>query len=123
MKNKNLFGAILFGKPIQIDDEIVAYYKKNPKELDLIVDREHFYSRFLSFFFFLGLSITIGTRVLKFLFEDDFGKFINDVVLDVGSELGIAIFGGSVTAYFLELLQKRQYDQNIKFRDAIKARL
>ncbi len=48
---------------------------------------------------------------------------MNDVMLDVSSELGIAIFGGTVTAYLLEVLQAKQYRENVAYRNAIKARL
>ena len=102
-----------------VTDEVVEYYKNNPKELDLIIDKEEFNINFLSFFFLLGITITIGARVLKFFFQDAWGSFINDVVLDVLSELGIAIFGGAVTAYFLEFLQKKQYEENVRYRAEI----
>ncbi len=118
----NIFDNLFLDKLI-INEEVIEYYRQNPDELDLIIDKEHFDNKFLGYFFFLGLSITIGSRVLAYFFEDIWGKFMNDVVLDVSSELGIAIFGGAVVAYLLGSLQKKQYNQNIAFRNAIKARL
>lgn len=123
MKKLNLNNSFLMGKEPEVTEEIVAYYRQNPEELDLIIDKEYFHINFLVFFFVLGLSITIGARVLKYFFADIWGDFVNDVVLDVVSELGIAIFGGAVTAYFLEFLQNKQYEQNKSFREKIKARL
>ena len=114
---------ILSYKQRIVTDEIVEYYRNNPKELDLIIDKEEFNTNFLSFFFFLGITITIGSRVLKFFFEETWAGFINDVILDVASELGIAIFGGAVTAYFLEFLQKKQYEENVRFRAEIIKRI
>lgn len=93
----------------KVTDDVVEYYRKNPDELDLIVNKEEFHVRFLSFFFVLGLALTIGARILSYLFKDSLGEFFNHVVLDVLSELGIAIFGGALTAYFLEYLHKQQY--------------
>ncbi len=110
-------------KKQELTDEIVAYYRKNPDELDLLIDREDFNIRFLSYFFIVGLVVTIGSRVLAFVFADVWGEFVNHVVLDVTSELGIAIFGGAVTAYLLEYLQKKQYEENIAYRNEIKRRL
>ena len=115
--------SLYMGKEPPITNELVEYYRRNPKELDLIVDKEHFHVRFLAFFFVLGLGTTIGARILNYLFGDAWGIFVSDVVLDVASELGIAIFGGAVTAYFLEFLQKKQYEQNMRFREKIKSRL
>ncbi len=57
------------------------------------------------------------------MFADVWGDFTNQVVLDVASELGIAIFGGAITAYLLEYLQKKQYEDNIAFRNEIKRRI
>ncbi len=113
----------LFLEKQQITDDIVEYYRNHPDELDLIIDKEHFDNGYLGYFFVVGLLITIGSRVLAYFFEDIWGKFMNDVVLDVSSELGIAIFGGAVTAYLLGSLQKKQYNENVAFRDAIKAHL
>lgn len=110
-------------KNIEITDKIIDYYRKNPKELDLIIDQEHFHIRFLMFFFLLGSGLTITARVLMYFFADVWGDFLNDIVLDIISELGIAIFGGAVTAYFLEYLQKKQYEQNKLIREQIKRRL
>ncbi len=106
-----------------VTDEVVEYYRKNPNELDLIIDKEEFNISFLSFFFLIGITITIGARVLKFFFQDAWASFVNDVVLDVLSELGIAIFGGAVTAYFLEFLQKKQYEENVRYRAEIIKRI
>lgn len=121
MKN-NALDNLLLDKQI-VTDEVVEYYRKNPDELDLIIDKEQTHSKLLAFLFGLGLTITIGSRVLAYFFEDIWGKFMNDVVLDVSSELGIAIFGGAVTAYLLEVLQAKQYKENIAYRNAIKSRL
>ncbi len=126
MKNSNSNKTTLdnlFLDKLVITDEVVEYYRNHPDELDLIIDKEHFDNKFLGYFFVLGLSITIGSRVLAYFFEDIWGKFMNDVVLDVSSELGIAIFGGAVVAYLLGSLQKKQYNENVAYRNAIKARL
>ncbi|PID47755.1 MAG: hypothetical protein CSB47_00155 [Proteobacteria bacterium] len=125
MTNKdknNLIDGFLLEK-LEITDEVVDYYRENPDELDLIIDKEQMHTKLLAFLFGLGLAITIGSRVLAYFFEDIWGKFMNDVVLDVSSELGIAVFGGAVTAYLLEVLQAKQYRENVAYRNAIKARL
>lgn len=118
---KNLFNIGI--KKQEVTEEIIEYYRKNPEELDLLIDKEDFNIRFLSYFFIFGLVLTVGSRVLSFMFADIWGEFINHVVLDVASEIGIAIFGGAVTAYLLEYLQKKQYEENMAFRNEIKKRL
>lgn len=107
----------------EITDELVSYYRKNPDELDLIINREHFNALYLGVFFALGLGTTITARVIQYYFGNVLGEFVSEVVLDVLSELGIAIFGGAVVAFLIEHLNKKQYQQNIRFRKQIKSRL
>lgn len=107
----------------EITDEVLDYYRQNPDELDLILDQENFDRSFLGYFFIFGFAISIGARVLAYFFADVWGEFVNNVVLDLFSELGIAIFGGAVTAYLLGNLQKKQYRENVAFRNKIKEKL
>ncbi len=113
----------LFVEQREVTDEVVAYYRKHPEELDLIIDKEQVHSGFLFYAFMIGIAITVMCRVLAYAFGDVWGEFINNVVLDVGSELGIGIFGGAFTAYLFETLQQKQYKENVAFRNAIKVRL
>lgn len=117
--NDKILEDTFWGEKTKVTPEIVKFYKENPKELDLIVDKEFFYDRFIKFFFFLGIFLTVISRVLKFFFEGSWAPFVNEVILDIFSELGIAIFGGAITAYLLERLKQQQYEQNIAFRNEI----
>lgn len=117
--SKKIIEESLLGEKPVVTDEVVEYYRKNPNDLDLIIDKEYFHSRFIKFFFVIGLLITTISRVLKFLFHNTWVEFINDVVLDVFSELGIAIFGGAITAYILERMKQKQYEDNVKFRNEV----
>ena len=117
--SKKIIEETLFGEMPEITDEIIEYYRKNPDDLDLIIDKEYFHSNFIKFFFVVGLLVTIISRLLKFFFHNTWAEFINDVVLDVFSELGIAIFGGAIVAYILERMKQKQYLDNVKFRSEI----
>lgn len=122
LKDK-IFNNAIWGEKTEITDDIIEFYRKNPDELDLIIDKEYFYGRFIRFFFVLGIVITVLSRILKFAFEDTWASFINDVVLDIFSELGIAIFGGAITTFLLEKLNQKQYQQNLAFRREILERI
>jgi hypothetical protein len=124
MKYKDkIINNIILGEKIEINDELIEFYKNNPDELDLIIDKEYFYGKFIKFFFVIGIVLTILSRTLKYLFEDTWASFINDVVLDIFSELGIAIFGGAITTFLLEKLNQKQYEQNIALRREIMRRI
>lgn len=116
---KNL-SKIIFPNEQEISEDVLLHYEKNPDELDLIINKEYFNATYLGIIFFLGLGITCGARIIQFFFGNLLGEFLNTVVLDVVSELGIAIFGGAIVAYLIEFLNKKQFQQNIKYRREIK---
>lgn len=64
--NKKIIDESLMGEKPIITDKIVDYYRRNPGELDLIIDKEYVYIKFLKFFFFVGIAITIISRVLMY---------------------------------------------------------
>lgn len=117
--SKKIIEETLLGEKPKVTDEIVDHYRENPDDLDLIIDKEYFHGKFIKFFFIVGLIITVSSRVLKFFFRDTWAEFINDIILDVFSELGIAIFGGAIVAFILEKLKQKQYQDNVKFRSEI----
>ena len=121
MKVLNRIRSIIFPNSQEITEEIIQHYEKNPDELDLIINREHFNSLFLTIFFVLGIGTTMLARMINYYYGQQLGSFVNDVILDVISELGIAIFGGAVVAYLIEYLNKKQFQQNILFRRRIKS--
>lgn len=121
--NERIFQNLLFGDKVEVTHEMVEFYRKNPDELELIIDKEYFHGRFIRFIFTVGIVLTIASRTLKYLFEDTWAAFINDVVLDLFSELGIAIFGGAITTLLLEKLNQKQYEQNLALRREILRRI
>lgn len=112
-----------FASEQEITDELLDFYEKNPKELDLIIEEEGFHYGFLLVFFFLGLFLTIIARVMQVTLKDYLNEFMEVVVLDVASEIGIAIFGGTLVAYFIEYLGYKQFEKNKAFRKKITLKL
>lgn len=116
---KKVIDDSLWGEKTEITPELVDFYRRNPKELDVIIDKEYFHGKFIKFFFLIGVMLTIISRGLKFVLADTWASFVNEVILDIFSELGIAVFGGAVTVFLLEKLNQKQYEQNIEFRNEI----
>ncbi len=117
--SKKIINDSIWGEKTEVTPELVDFYRKNPKELDLIIDKEYFHGKFIKFFFLLGISLTMISRALKFVFADTWASFVNEVMLDIFSELGIAVFGGAITVFLLEKLNQKQYEQNVGFRNEI----
>lgn len=103
----------------KITDSHVDYFEQHPEELDLIVDKEILHKHFLKFFGAVSLIIIVSVRTLSHFFEDQWGTFVVHVILDVISEFGIALLGGVVTVYFLEILQKKQFEANVRYRKEV----
>lgn len=112
-----------FASEQEITEKLIDYYEKNPNELDLIIEEEQFHAGFLWFFFVLGLGFTLVARILQVTFKAYLNEFIEVVVLDVLSEIGIAIFGGTLVAYFIEFLKHKQFKRNQEFRNKIKEKI
>ncbi|MEM9676238.1 MAG: hypothetical protein AAF992_26845 [Bacteroidota bacterium] len=123
MKLLNRLQGAIFSDDTNVTSEELEYYQKHPEDLDLIINKEYFHSVFFGIFFGLGIIITTGARIIQYCYGKVLGSFVNTVILDVLSELGIAIFGGAVVAYMIEFLKKRQYQKNLKFRNYIKKAL
>ena len=121
MKLLDYISRITFPDTQEITEEVISHYEQNPDELDLIINKEYFNVLYLGVIFFLGLAITLSSRIIGHFYGDVLGGFVNNVVLDVLSEVGIAIFGGAIVAYLIEILNKKQYQQNMKFRRQIRA--
>ena len=111
----------LFSDTDEITEEVIVHFEKNPDELDLIINKEYFNAFYLGIIFILGLGTTLSARIIDYFYGHSWGDFISNVVLDVLSEVGIAIFGGAIVAYLLEFMNKKQYQRNIAFRRKVKA--
>lgn len=112
---------VVFPDSQEISKEIIRHYEKNPDELDLIINKEYFNSVYLGVIFFVGIGTTILARIAQYVYGEFLGAFVNTVVLDVVSEVGIAIFGGAIVAYLIEFMNKKQFQRNIQFRRQVKA--
>ncbi|MEL6667680.1 MAG: hypothetical protein AAFP08_01845 [Bacteroidota bacterium] len=112
-----------FASEQEITKQLVEYYESNPEELDLIIEEEEFHSGFLKFFFAFGLALTLTSRVLIVSLKGYINEFIEVVILDVISEIGIVIFGGTLVAYFIEFLKHKQFKKNQDFRNAINRKI
>lgn len=114
--DSEILERILIDKRVEISEAEVDYYITHPEEIDTIIDREVIQLAFLKFGFGLALVLMIGSTLLSYYFADSWGEFINDLVLDIIKEIGIAILGGVITVYFIEIIQKKQYEANVQYR-------
>ena len=114
---------ITFSSDQQVTEEMVNYFEKNPSELDLLLEEEDFQLGFLFVFFIIGLFVMVLTKSIQLFLQDYLPVFVTDVLLEIFLEIGKALLGGSIVAYFIEFLRHKQFKQNKAIRDTIKQRL
>ncbi|MEO1053416.1 MAG: hypothetical protein AAFX87_22470 [Bacteroidota bacterium] len=121
MKLLDRLNRMIFPDSQKITEEVILHYERNPDELDIIINKEYFNVVYLGVIFILGIAMTVSARIISYFYGDSLGDFVNTVVLDIISELGIAVFGGAIVAYLIEFLNKKQFQQNVKFRREMKS--
>jgi hypothetical protein len=121
-KLQNLTKLFVDAKQV-ITEADVDFYQANPEELELIIDKEVLHLRFLTYFFLVGLLMVVGSRMVIYLFADVLGSFVAEVILEVSFEMGNAVLGGVIAAFLLEYLQKKQYQENVRYRQEVLRRI
>ena len=119
----NFIYGITFASEQKITEDLLDYYEKNPSDLDLIIEEEDFQLGFLFVFFVIGFVLMIGTKSIQLYFHDQLPEFLTVVLLEILLEIGKALMGGTIVAYFIEFLRHKQFLHNKEFRDEIKLKL
>lgn len=107
----------------KVTEEVIDYYEKNPSELDLLLEEDKFQLGFLFAFFIIGLVVMIATRSAQLFLQDQLPEFVTGILLEVFLEIGKALLGGTIVAYFIEFLRHKEFTHNKAFRAEIKQRI
>ncbi|MDW3192195.1 MAG: hypothetical protein R8G66_07515 [Cytophagales bacterium] len=68
MKTLDRISKVILPDTQEINETIIQHYEQHPDELDLIIDREHFYTFYLTLVFLLGIVTTVGARRIQFFY-------------------------------------------------------
>lgn len=117
---KEEFTDYLLENSEQISDETLDFYDKNPKELELITNRELIQLGILKNFFFVAIILVAASRTLIYLLAGSYSGFLTEVVLEIVFEMGNAILGGVLAAFLIERLQRKQYEKNVFYKREVK---
>ena len=107
-----------------LNDEEVAYFKKNPDGIDEITAPVNVHKFFLWFGSFLGISLVIVSKLVEVqsLFLVNY-IHVKEVIVSIVFEIGVALIGGGVTAYLLGILLNNQQEKAVKWRKKIRERI
>ncbi|MEM7738595.1 MAG: hypothetical protein AAF267_22720 [Deinococcota bacterium] len=122
LKLQNLTKLFVDAKQV-ITEADVDFYQAHPEELELIIDKEVLHLSFLTYFFLVGLLIMVASRIVIYLFADVLNSFVAEVILEISFEMGNALLGGVIAAFLLEYLQKKQYQENVRYRQEVLRRI
>ncbi|MEO0606334.1 MAG: hypothetical protein AAF211_33200 [Myxococcota bacterium] len=109
-------------RPVVTDEE-VAYYREHPDEIDVATSPGQIHRQFLWLGSLTGLAAFVLAKVVAWSSaEEVLGEFVDNLVVDLLFEVGVAMIGASVTAYLLGVLlvesqkQARQWRQELRKR-------
>ena len=107
-----------------ITQEEINYFRKHPDEIDEITAPLNVHKFFLLIGILLGVLMVAGSKAIKFssilYFQEGlFEEFVVDIIF----EIGVALIGAGVTAYFLGILLNMQQENATKWRDEIRKQI
>ena len=123
MPKINLDELLLVEDPDALTDAQIAYLRDHPEILNLIGDRESLGTRHLWRILIAALALVALSKVIAVRFDNAFDQVIADTLVDLVFEMGDALIGSVATVIFIEHRQKKQYIENVKYREAVQRRI
>lgn len=123
MSQIHLDALLLVDDPDALTDAQIAYLRDHPEILNLIGDRESLGTRHLWRILIAALALVALSKVIAVRFDNAFDQVIADTLVDLVFEMGDALIGSVATVIFIEHRQKKQYIENVKYREAVQRRI
>ena len=115
---------MMTSEQIEVDDETLAYFREHPDEVDEVTAPARIHRYFLVLGLTFGLAMVAASKVLGATpLENWIGPGIEDFLVDVIFESGVALIGAALTAYFMGVLLNMQQDRAKLWRKEIRRRL
>ena len=107
-----------------VSDEEIDYFRENPEEIDEFTAPVNVHKAFLWIGALLGTGCVAFSKMLKYTtFLDFLPAAINEFLIDIVFEVGVALIGAAVTAYILGILLNQQQENAAKWRAEIWRRI
>lgn len=123
MSQINLDALLRVDDPDALTEAQIAYLRDHPEILNLIGDRESLGTRHLWRILIAALALVALSKVIAVRFDNAFDQVIADTLVDLVFEMGDALIGSVATVIFIEHRQKKQYIENVKYREAVQRRI
>jgi len=110
--------------PGQVTDEEMDYFREHPDQIDEVTAPVNVHKLFLYAGTVLGIIMVGVSKVLKFQpLISGLSEGVQEFVVDIVFESGVALIGAAVTAYILGILLDKQQENAAKWRAEIRRRL
>ena len=118
-----LIDIITSGDASDFSDNHIRQFRDNPELLNLIGDRETLNLSKLWGVLWIAVVLVAVSKGLSVRYGDEFDQFLFGVLSDLVFEMGAALIGSVATVIFIQYQEKRQFEENIKLRAAIRRRI
>lgn len=120
----SLFLQMFASDRIEISDEAMAYFREHPEEVDEVTAATRVHRLFLWAGMGLGMLAVAVSKIMAGLpLEDYMGPGIEEFLVDIVFEGGVALIGSALTAYFMGVLLNAQQARAKAFRKEIRRKL
>ena len=123
MSRINLDALLQVDDPEALTDAQIAYLRDHPEILSLIGDRESLSTRHLWRILIAALALVALSKVIAVKFDNAIDQVIADTLVDLVFEMGAALIGSVATVIFIEHREKKQFIENVKYREAVQRRI
>lgn len=117
----NVFLKLFMADQTDVTQEEVDYFKQRPDEIDEITAPLNIHLFFLGVGIVLGIGLVALSKFLKYMAVFQFaGDFVQDLLVDVVFEIGVALVGAGVTSYLLGVLLNLQQENAAVWKQNIR---
>jgi hypothetical protein len=108
----------------EVTQEELEYFRRHPDEIDEIAAPVNVHKLFLIFGALSGILLVALSKVLKFSSVLYFVHgYLQEFLVDIAFEIGIALIGAGITAYLLGILLNTQQENAELWRTEIRSRI
>lgn len=123
MSSLSITEVIVSGDAGDLTDDQLRQFRDNPELFELISDRETLSLRNLWRLLGLAAGLVALSKILSISIGDEYDQFILTIMSDLVFEMGAALIGSIATVIFIQFQEKRQFEENVKFRAEVKKRI
>lgn len=103
-----------------ITPEELDYYRKNPEEISMINNATKIRYKYLTYAFILGFILVVVSKIVGPMFTKLITSFWSEVMRDLLFEVGVALWGGAITTYIIELHSKKEEEDCKRKQDMLR---